>query len=68
MYSAAQAKADLPNARIKCFEDAIKYAVSQGKPLCYSYTRAQPEDIAYLEEHGYDVSVDTSGVTWIHWF
>jgi hypothetical protein len=67
MYSAGQAKADLPNARIARFEEAIKYAVSQGKPLCYSYTRAMPEDIEYLEEHGYRAHVDTSGVTWIYW-
>lgn len=67
MYSAEQAKADLPNARIACFEKAIKYAVSEGKPLCYSHTRATPEDIEYLESYGYRAEVDRSGVTWIYW-
>lgn len=67
MYSAAQARADLPNARIARFEKSIKYAVSQGNTSCYVYLAAQPEDIKHLAEHGYSAEVDRAGVTWIRW-
>jgi hypothetical protein len=68
MYSADQARADLPEARLARFERAIKHAVEEGEPLCHVRLRAKPEDIRYLEEHGYTVKVDGGGVTWIYWF
>ena len=49
-------------------EKAIDYAVSQGNSLCYIHHRSSDDDVLRLEQMGYEVRRDPTGITWIYWF
>ena len=56
------------NQRTKNLQDAIEFAISQGKTCCYiQYQKTNSIDVLQLEELGYETNIDVRSDLWVYW-
>jgi len=67
MFNAHKARLKTNRASLKRFKKAIKYAIKQGDQLCFVRLRASESEISFFLSLGYEVRVDSAGVTWFYW-
>ena len=54
--------------RTKNLENAINYAIENGKQCCYLQShKTNPQDVSDLQGLGYETSVDSRGDLWVFW-
>ena len=56
------------NQRTKNLQDAIEFAISQGKTCGYIQSqKTNSIDVLQLEELGYETSIDVRSDLWVYW-
>ena len=68
LITAEKARAELPAARLKKIDKAIRYAIAQGDYLCFVRFRLNDDELSVYRGMGFQVTLDSNGSTFLYWF